>query len=120
MKKIIPASLIIAIILALSACGGGGGVSGSYHPATEERITFSEGLPTEYVTSIEFMSSGKAQIHTVMASGSGYDYGDATYKISESSITLSADWNTSDHREKTYSYREDGDSMYLNDIEYSK
>jgi hypothetical protein len=101
-------------LLTLTSCGGG--LSGTYDAVggSMSGVYFSD----EPIVSIEFKPMGDAEIMTGGFSITTYE--DGSYKIDGNKITLKAEWNFADEWEGTYSFRESGNSLYINDHEFRK
>lgn len=110
--KLTGLAVVILLALNLVACGG---LSGTYNSRTMDGATFNN----ERLQSVEFKSFGDAEIITD-SFYSSTTYPDSSYKISGNTITLKAEWNYTDKWEGSYSYRESGNSIYIDGIEYSK
>jgi len=109
------AAVVAILLLILTACGGG--MSGTY--VTTNPIggaSFGEGA---FIYSIDFKKSGDAEIETLGWTGS-IVYQDSSYKIKDDSITLKAEWNYTDEIERSYSFSQDGDSIFIDGLEYVK
>lgn len=109
-------AIIIGIFtLALTSCSGG--IAGLYSSinSNSSGATFNG----EIVTSIEFKSSGKAEIKTESLL-SETTYVDASFKINGNEIVLNAKWNYTDKWEGTYTYSQAGDTISIDGYIYMK
>ncbi|GHU64966.1 hypothetical protein AGMMS49983_11850 [Clostridia bacterium] len=114
--------VIAVVIVIIAASASSGGLKGTYYAEYPlNYVSFGD----EGIQYIEFKSFGKAEIGTIGIFSGRTTYEDCTYKISGSSITLKAEWNTSAYsptqkEQETYSFRESGNRISLEGVEYVK
>jgi hypothetical protein len=108
------AALVLTLAFTLTSCGGG--LSGTY--VSTGNAFDSAQFNSEPLVSVEFKSFGGAEI--VTSGWSATTYQDGSYNVNGSRLTLKAEWNYTDEWEGSYSFRESGNSIYIDDHEYSK